>query len=224
MTRKATSGDGGAMPKPNDNPSKKQQKGPPKEKGEATHKAISSPQEPAPGVGHNSDMTKKALLVSTYLSHRKEEGAHHVKRCLVIVEAGAELSSDAFNAFCEEVHLPRNSSMFRKAKAVAQAAPRLLAVADRLPDAKSTLYALATVDENVFKGLFESSKRITAARVKAALPKNSEKPEQCIVSVDATSLRNGERLILLQAVKEAADKVGANVKVPKSLQVEEARS
>jgi|UPI0004854593 hypothetical protein len=219
MTRKLTSGDGGAMPEPKGNTNKKNGTAPPKEKGEAM-----LVREADPGIGHNSDMTKKALLVSTYLSLRKEEGAHFVKRCQVIVNAEDELPSNVFKEFCKEVDLPRNSSMFRKARTIAQAAPRLLAVADRLPDARSTLYELAKVeDETVFTELIESSEPITAARVKAALPNGPKATERCVVRVDATPLRNGERLTLLRAIKEAADMVGANVKVPKSFRTEEGR-
>ena len=160
----------------------------PKENGEATSvpQGNGRPQEQNPSIGHNSDREKKALLVSTYLSHRKEEGAHYVKRCQVLVDAEDELPSNVFKEFCMEVDLPRNSSMFRKARTIAQAAPRLLAVADRLPDAKNTLYELAKVDENVFQELIESNERITAARVKAALANNPKKPEQCRFSIDAT--------------------------------------
>ena len=227
MTRKVVSGDGGATPEPKGYSNKNQRKRSPKESGEVTspHEPVKPPKEPVPGIGHNSDMTtKKALLVSTYLSHRKEEGAHYVKRCQVLVDAEDELPSDVFKEFCKEVDLPRNSSMFRKARTIAQAAGRLLAVADRLPDAKSTLYELAKVNEAVFTELVESSETITAARVKAALPNGPKAPERCLLYVDATPLRSGERLTLLQAVKEAADKVGANVKVPKSFQMEEIRT
>ena len=223
MTRNIDSGDGGAMPEPKHTPNKSQQSRSAKG-GKVT--ALSAedlrPQELIPGVGHNSDMTRKALLVSTHLSHRKEEGAHYVKRCQVVVEAEDELPSDIFKEFCKEVDLPRNSSMFRKARTIAKVATKLLAVADRLPDSRSAIYELAKVDPNVFHELVDSKERITAARVKAALP-TAVKPERCVVSVDITGLRDGERAILLQAVKEAADQAGAKVKFSKSLQIGEMR-
>ena len=67
------------------------------------------------------------------------------------------------------------------------------------------------------------NERITAARVRAARPTNAAKAEQCKFSVDATTLRHGERLTLLQAIREEASKAGAKVTFPKSLQVEEVR-
>lgn len=224
MTRKIASGEGGAMPEPKNKSDSEQPTLASQKKGETTSRAsVPLPKKPVPSIGHNSDMAKKALLVSTYLSHRKEEGAQYVARCQVLVDAEDELPSDVFKEFCKEVDLPRSSSMFRKARTIAQAAPRLLAVADRLPDAKSTLYELAKVDEIVFTEIMESSDPITAARVKAALPNGSKAAERCAVSIDATPLRSGERLTLLRAIKEAADTVGANVRVPKSLQLEDVR-
>lgn len=177
-----------------------------------------------PSLGHNSDdRTNKNLLVSTYLQHHKEEGAHFVQKCKIVVEAEDVLSSNMFKEFCSDVGLPRSSSMFRKARAVANAADRLLALGDRLPDAKSTIYELAAVEENVFKEVAESDERITAARVRAARPSNPAKAEQCKFSVDATTLRHGERLTLLRVIKEEASKAGAKVTFPKSLQMEEVR-
>jgi hypothetical protein len=187
-------------------------------------KPVSDRQKVTAGAGHNSEdyQTKKNLLVTTYLRFRKEEGEHYVLRCQVVVEAEDDLPSDVFKEFCNDVDLPRNSCMFRKARTVANAANRLLAVASRLPDSKSTIYELAKVDEHVFQELFDSNERITAARVKAASP-GTGKLERCVVSVDVTALAHGERLTLLRQVQEAADQHGAKIKVPKSLHAEEAR-
>jgi hypothetical protein len=178
----------------------------------------------APGVGHNSEeyRTKKNLLVTTYLRFRKEEGEHFVRRCQVVVEAEDDLPSEIFKEFCEEVDLPRNSSMFRKARAIAKAADRLLAVSDRLPDSKSTIYELAKLEEGVFGGLVDELPRITAAEARGA-SSDSVKRERCVIPVDVTALGHGERLTLLQEVQEAADKAGAKIKVPKSLHAREAR-
>lgn len=178
-----------------------------------------------PGVGHNSkDQAQKEMFVSAYRKHHKEEGRHFVEKCKVVVEAQDVLPVAVFNEFCKDVDLPRSSSMFRKARAVAKASDRLLALGNRLPDAKSTLYELAAVNENVFKEIAESSERITADRVKAARPKDPQKPEQCKFFVDATTLRHGDRKALLQAIKDEAEKIGATVTVSKSFRVEEARS
>lgn len=191
-------------------------------------KAASSPAEPtAATIGHNSDQEKKDMLVSSFLRFKKEEGASYVKRCQIVVEAEDELPKDIFKAFCEEVGLPRNSSMFRKARTVAQAATRLLAIAERLPDSKSTIYELAKIDEPVFQELFESGKRITAAAVKAALPverKQEPRQERFVVAVDATALSHGERLELIRVLDQAAKEAGAEIKLPKSLVEAEARA
>jgi hypothetical protein len=177
-----------------------------------------------PGVGHNSkDQAQKDAYVSAYRKHHKEEGKHFVEKCKVVVEAQDVLPVTVFNEFCKEVDLPRNSSMFRKARIVAQAADRLLALGNRLPDAKDTLYHLAAADEHVFTEMANSNERITTERVKAARPKDPKKPEKCKFFVDATTLRHGERLALLRAIKDEAEKIGATVTVSKSFRGGEAR-
>lgn len=177
-----------------------------------------------PGVGHNSkDQAQKDAYVSAYRQHHKEEGKHFVEKCKIVAEAEDVLPVTVFNEFCKEVDLPRSSSMFRKARAVAKAADRLLALGNRMPDAKSTLYELAAVNENVFNEIADSSERITAERVKAVRPKDPKKPEQCKFFVDATTLRHSERKELLRAIKDEAEKIGATVTVSKSFRDGEAR-
>src|SRR2546430_10811084 len=122
-----------------------------------------------PGVGHNSkDQAQKEMFVSAYRRHHKEEGKHFVEKCKVVVEAQEVLPLTVFYEFCRDVNLPRSSSMFRKARAVAKAADRLLALGNRMPDAKDTLYHLAAADEHVFTEMANSNERITTERVKAA--------------------------------------------------------
>ncbi|MCP1774730.1 hypothetical protein [Bradyrhizobium japonicum] len=174
-------------------------------------------------IGHNSDdHTKMEMYVNSYRAHQKAEGVHFVEKCKVVEEARSELSDKMFEAFCEEVGLPRNSSMYRKAKIVADAADRLLTLGERLPEAKSTLYELAAVDESVFSEIAEGSGRITAEKVRAARTK-SDQQEKCKFFIDATTLRHGERVALLHSIKEEAEKAGATITWSKSFQIEEAR-
>ena len=122
-----------------------------------TQAIASASQAGPPAVGHNSDdRTNKNFYVNSYRQQHKEEGMHFVQKCKILVEAEDVLSSNIFKEFCSDVGLPRSSSMFRKARAVANASDRLLALGDRLPDLKSTIYELAAVNENVFKELVDS--------------------------------------------------------------------
>jgi len=177
------------------------------------------------GAGHNSEayLTKKNFFLSTYTRFRKEEGENYVGGCKVLVEAESELPSDFFNEFCEDIGLPRRSSMFRKARAIGKAADRLLAVSDRLPDSKSAIYELANLEPKEFGELVDNGEltpRITAAQVRGQSPE-SPKRERCVIPVDVTALGSGERLTLFKEIREAADKYGAKIKLPKSLHMGE---
>jgi hypothetical protein len=187
----------------------------------ARGEAIFDRRKVAPGAGHNSEdcRAKKELLVTTYRRFRKEEGEHYVQRCRLVVEA-KDLPPDLYLEFCDDVDLPRDSSMFRKARTIAKAADRLLAVSNRLPDSKSTIYELAKLDESVFGELVDTdvlTPRITAAQVKGTSPEGTTKQERCVVPIDVTALGHGERLELLEEVQATAARYGATIKVPKSL-------
>jgi hypothetical protein len=190
--------------------------------------AVQDPRTETPGAGHNSDVyrTKKNLLVTTYRDWKRAGAVHYVEGCRVVVEAEDDLPSDLFKEFCEEVGLPRKSSMFRKARAVAKAADRLLAVSDRLPDSRSAITELAWLEPTAFAELVNNNEltpSITAAQVRGATTAR-ERQERCLVSIDATELGHAEKLTLVNELREAANKYGAKLKVPKLLRTEPAQT
>jgi hypothetical protein len=178
-----------------------------------------------PGPGHNSNEDLEARLelhVATHHGFKKQEGQYYVLGCKAVVEAEADLPEQFFDRYCERIHLPRNSSKFRKARTIGKAADQLLAVSDRLPDAKNTLYELAKVanrEPRAFKELIENdvlTPQITAAEI-AGPGVAAVKEDKCVIPVDATALTRCERLELLQEVVAIANRWGATISIPKPL-------
>lgn len=191
--------------------------------------STSATQSSVPGVGHNSDaVVKLQLYVSKYNGFRKEEGELYVQRCALVMEAEKELSPKLFEEFLAHVHLPRKSSNFRKARAVAKAATRLLGISDRLPDSKSTIYELAQLDETTFSSLVEDeviTPTVTAEHIRMKSVADGEgKVEKCVAHIDATPLGHGERLVLMKELKRLASEMGATLRAPKFLEKREKRA
>jgi hypothetical protein len=173
----------------------------------------------APGKGHNSDGEAKLQgFLESYQRYRKEEGESYVRRCKVVVEAETDLNREVFDEFLRQVNLPRKSSKFRKVRAIAKVADRLLAISDRLPDSKSTIYELSILDADRFSQLIEDdviTPTVTAEQIRFKTREGKE--VKCVVPIDATPLDHNKRLELLKDVCSLASRLGARVRVPKSL-------
>lgn len=187
------------------------------------HKRNLSAAEPesTTGLGHNSEAEAKHQYVTKFNKFRKDRGEAWVRQCVLVLEAENELTLPIYEEFLQEVGLPRRSSNFRKARTVAQAANRLLAISDRLPDSRSTIYELAILDEATFAALVEDglTPSTTADQVRKRESKTRPEgnSERCVVPVDATPLSIGERVALIKALREVASRAGATVRVPKSI-------
>jgi hypothetical protein len=172
-----------------------------------------------PRPGHNSDVEAKLQgFVASYRRFRKEEGQNYVRRCKVVIEAETELTLEAFDDFLRQVNLPRESSNFRKARAIAKAADRLLEISDLLPDSKSALYELSIVDTDRVSQLIADgaiTPSVTAEQIRVKTRESKE--VKCVVPIDVTSLDPDKRLEVLKQVQLLASRFHAKVRVPNIL-------
>jgi len=172
---------------------------------------------------------KYVSFVGQVSGFRKQRGELFIQSCVVVIlEAESELPAKVYEEFLDEVGLPRKSSTYRKARAVANAASRLLAVSHLLPDSRSAIYELSILDEETFAALVQDglTSSITAEQIrkKASVKDQKKASDKCVFSVDATPLSHEERLSLVKALREVASRASATVRVPKSIQGMEERA
>lgn len=67
-----------------------------------------------------------------------------------LADAKSSLSDGEFNQFCEEINLDQNGSTFRKLKKIGEEYARFVPFLKTLPNAWTTVYALACIEKDEF--------------------------------------------------------------------------
>jgi hypothetical protein len=103
----------------------------------------------SPKTGRSSRTYTK--LVNEYKRFAKKSTENIINLAETLVRASSKLSTDDFNRFCNEVHLQKDGSTFRKLMRIGEKISRFEMFLDRLPNNWTTLYKLASLDEDKFK-------------------------------------------------------------------------
>ncbi len=138
----------------------------------------------------------------------------------VVAKASEKLTEAGLTAFCERANLPKNSSTFRKYRAIGENAERLLPVAHKLPNNWTTVHKLSTLRPEVFEFLLNEDRihpLVTANEIRAALSNARPHVEKCVFRVDATALTAEKRGSCYSAIKKLADQFGVTITGPNDL-------
>ena len=142
---------------------------------------------------------------------RKESAENIIKLADTLVRAKAGLSKEDFDRFCEEVHLEKDGSTFRKLTSIGEKIGRFEPFFDRLPNNWTTLYKLASIDDAKFERVTADADRfqpfMTARDISLILgiPPRSRKTQDHDVVIDLNGLdgdRKREVYQQLQLLKE----------------------
>jgi hypothetical protein len=150
-------------------------------------------------------------LVTQYRQFAKESAENIIKLAETLVRAKAGLSEEDFDRFCKEVHLEKDGSTFRKLMSIGEKISRFAPFFDRLPNNWTTLYKLASIDEEKFQLVTADAARfhplMTARDIPLILgiPPRSRKTQDHDVVIDLNGLdsdRKREVYQQLQLLKE----------------------
>ena len=106
--------------------------------------------------GTEIDPSTYVNLVQRYRHFAKESAANIVKLAETLVIAEQNLAPVNFSKFCEEVGLHKEGSTYRKLMIIGANASRFEPFYDRLPNAWTTVYKLASIKQNEFDRVTKS--------------------------------------------------------------------
>ena len=106
--------------------------------------------------GTEIDLSTYVNLVQRYRHFAKEFAANIVKLAETLVIAKHNLAPVHFDKFCDEVGLHKDGSTYRKLMKIGENASRFEPFYDRLPNAWTTVYKLASIKQNEFDRVTKS--------------------------------------------------------------------
>jgi hypothetical protein len=95
--------------------------------------------------------------VDKYRLFTKQTAEAIIKAAETLYEAHETLAPVDFHQFCKEVDLVEDGSKFKKLMAIGKAVSRFEPYLDRMPNAWTTIYKLATLDGNEFEQVVQSA-------------------------------------------------------------------
>lgn len=143
--------------------------------------------------GTEIDSSTYVSLVQQYRHFAKEFAANIVKLAETLVIAKQNLAPVHFDKFCDEVGLHKDGSTYRKLMIIGENASRFEPFYDRLPNAWTTVYKLASIKQNEFDRVTKSdqfSPFMTAKTVTEVLGKTpvSKKASAAAITIDLHDL------------------------------------
>ena len=115
-------------------------------------------EDPAPNaiddlVANETDIASPTLLdlVQRFRKFRKETAKNYIRMAATLAEAKRKLSELELNDFCAAVCLKYGGSTYKKMLKIGEKATRFEPFLDQLPDAWTTLYKLASLENEEFK-------------------------------------------------------------------------
>ena len=161
-------------------------------------------------------------LVQRYKHFAKESAANIVKLAETLVIAKQNLAPVHFNAFCEEVGLDQDGSTYRKLIVIGEKASRFEPFYDRLPNAWTTVYKLASIEQDEFDRVtssqqfnpFMTAKAVTEVLGKAPV---SKKASAAAITIDLHDLGASEQLAVYGELNKLSERFKISLKLNDAL-------
>jgi hypothetical protein len=167
--------------------------------------------------GTEIDSSTYVNLVQRYRHFAKESAANIVKLAETLVIAKQNLAPIHFDRFCDEVGLHQEGSTYRKLTVIGENASRFEPFYDRLPNAWTTVYKLASIKQNEFDRVTKSeqfSPFMTAKTVSEVLGNTpvSKKPSAAAITIDLHSLGATDQLAVYGELNKLCERYKFSLK------------
>ena len=161
-------------------------------------------------------------LVQRYRHFAKESAANIVKLAETLVIAKQNLAPVHFDEFCDEVGLHKDGSTYRKLMIIGENASRFEPFYDRLPNAWTTVYKLASIKQNEFDRVTKSeqfSPFMTAKDVTEVLGKTpvNKKVSAAAITIDLHSLGATDQLAVYGELNKLCERYKFSLKLNEAL-------
>ena len=162
-------------------------------------------------------------LVQRYLRFAKASAENIVKLAETLYVAQRTLAPDHFDSFCAEVSLDKDGSTYRKLFEIGKKAARFEPFFDRMPSAWTTVYKLATIENDEFDRVTKSdrfSRYMTAKDVTEVLGKSVNKTSSAIaISIDLHELGEPDKCAVYREIHDICERFKLSVKLSGALKV-----
>ena len=172
--------------------------------------------------GTEIDSSTYVSLVQRYRHFAKESAANIVKLAETLVIAEQNLAPVHFDKFCDEVGLHKDGSTYRKLMIIGGNASRFEPFYDRLPNAWTTVYKLASIKQNEFDRVTKSeqfSPFMTAKAVAEVLGKTpvSKKSSAAAITIDLHNLGTPDQLAVYGELNKLCERFKFSLKLNDAL-------
>jgi hypothetical protein len=160
-------------------------------------------------------------FVNSYRTFSKAGAESIIDQCETVVRAKDVLSDKPFKYFLLEIDLKEQSSTYRKIRAIGKAASRFKAIIDKMPNEWTTLYMLASLDQEIFTGLVESdviTPNVTAKAIKEALGRIEKATEDFKITINLDGCTLGQQYEIVKSVRANVAVFSASAKYSKALE------
>ena len=171
--------------------------------------------------GTEIDSSTYVNLVQRYRHFAKESAANIVKLAETLVIAKQNLAPVHFDKFCDEVGLHKDGSTYRKLMKIGENASRFEPFYDRLPNAWTTVYKLASIKQNEFDRVAKSeqfSPFMTAKDVTEVLGKTPvKKASAAAITIDLHNLKSADQLDVVVELNKLCERYKFSLKLSDAL-------